>query len=75
MNLQNVTRREAVLNNENLDTKQLHHQSQSFKSIPQENINLYPREFGTDLTNVVTLDTKPKLTQKENQNVFLFFNP
>jgi len=64
--MQNIGRREQILNNENINCKP---QNNGSKLIPQESHSAFPREFGKDITNVVSFDHN---SQTQNDKVILF---
>jgi len=66
MNIQNISKREPALNNENFNSKA---QNQlNMKNASQESTSLFPREFGKDITNVVAFESNTNLITKDNVN-------
>lgn len=68
MNIQNINKRDVLMNNENCNSKFPLVQHQNSKIISQDS-NTYPREFGKDITNVMSFDQNMNFSQKDNLNV------
>ena len=67
MNIQIISRRDPVLNNENFNSKTQNLNNKLFTQESSQSSSMFPREFGKDITNVLISEPNNNI-HKDNVN-------